>query len=320
AKSGLRARLPKWIRLVSGPGCPVCVTSISDLDKAIILSQRDDVIIATYGDMIRVPGSCSSLQVERAKGNQIKVVYSSHDALRLAYEHKDKKIIFLGIGFETTAPTIASTVLRAKEEKIKNFFLLSLHKLVPPALQALLTSKELEIDGFILPGHVSAIIGADVYRFISTKYKIPGVIAGFEINDILQAIVMLVKQVVEARAEVEIGYRRVVTDQGNIIAKKKMALVFRIKDANWRGIGIIPDSGLSLNDEYAEFDVDKQFEVKETNLGQAESDCICGNILRGVKTPLDCPLFSSTCVPDSPVGPCMVSSEGTCAAYYFQRT
>lgn len=316
AKNGIKSKLPQWIKLVSGPGCPVCVTSSFDIDSAISLSQQKDVVIATYGDMIRVPGSSSSLQTERSKGYQIKVVYSSYDALQFALEYPDKKIIFLGIGFETTAPTIASTLMMAKQKKVGNFFVLSLHKLVPPALRLLLDTNEIEINGFILPGHVSAIIGAEVYKFIVDEYKTPGVIAGFEVNDILQAIYLLSKQVSEGCPEVEIGYRRVVTPEGNLQAINKMKSVFRVGDAHWRGIGIIKDSGLYLNDEYEDFDAERRFEIPVINREDSISGCICGEILRGLKNPLDCPLFSKSCTPDSPVGPCMVSSEGTCAAYH----
>jgi hydrogenase expression/formation protein HypD len=312
---GIKDILPDNINLISGPGCPVCVTPKLYIDKAIALSGIPGVILATFGDMMKVPGSDSSLAEEKAKGRLIKVVYSVLDALEIARKNKDKNIVFLGIGFETTSPTVAASVVSAKKEKLKNFFVLSGHKVMVPAMEALVKDKDVKIDGFLCPAHVSTIIGVKPYRVIADRYRIPCVIAGFEPVDILQGIFMLVKQVKSGNIKVENQYKRVARNTGN---KKAMALlrkVFSIKDSEWRGIGRIKDSGLYLNKTYAGFDADGSFALPSVRI-RPDSGCICGSILKGIKTPIECRLFGNKCTPERPQGACMVSSEGACAAYY----
>jgi len=312
---GIRDLLPDELQLLSGPGCPVCVTPNLYLDKAIIYSSKNNVIITTFGDMLRVPGSKSSLAQESSRGAQIKVVYSSLESLRIAEENPEKEIIFLAVGFETTAPTIAASILMAEERELSNYFVLCAHKLIPPAMQALAEMGELRVDGFLCPGHVSTIIGSEVYQFLCQDYGIPCVVAGFEPLDVLQTIYLLLSQIKAGRAEVENEYRRVVSPQGNLRALELMQKVFEITDSPWRGLGKIKNSGLRIRDTYARFDIERKWPLKieeETS----NPGCICGEILRGLNTPLDCPLFGKICHPDHPVGPCMVSQEGTCAAYY----
>ncbi len=311
---GIRGLLPEHIRLLSGPGCPVCVTPNIDIDLAIALSRQKDVIIVTFGDMMKVPGSTSSLQKEKAEGRDIRIVYSSLDALKIAKEHPEKKVVFLAIGFETTSPTIAVAIIRTKEEKIRNLFFLNSQKRVPPALRALLQSKQLRIDGFILPGHVSTIIGTKPYQFISKEFGRPAVITGFEPLDILQGISMLIEQIEADRAQIEIQYRRVVHEEGNPIALSKIYEVFEEDEGNWRGIGLIPDSGYRFKESYNEMDV-RNFDV-EVEPSKEHPECLCGEVLQGIKTPLECRLFKEVCHPENPIGPCMVSIEGTCHTYF----
>ncbi len=313
---GIRQVLPKTIEMVSGPGCPVCVTANADLDKAIALSQVPRVIIATFGDMLKVPGSHSSLQKEKADGAEIRIVYSTMDALQIAEDNPDKSVIFLGIGFETTAPTIAASILQAEERRIKNYYILSMHKLCPPVIQALLNSGEVKLHGLICPGHVSAVIGSHPWEFIARDYDIPCVVSGFEPLDILQCIDMLVAQVENGESKVEIAYRRGVRPEGNREALKIIEQVFEPCPAEWRGIGEVPDSGLKLRKEYQSFDTELAFDIAPDPAYEPVG-CICGDILRGVKTPADCKLFGKACTPEYPVGPCMVSSEGSCSAYYL---
>jgi len=313
---GIRQILPRTIEMVSGPGCPVCVTANADLDKAIALSQLPEVIIATFGDMIKVPGSRSSLQKEKANGAEIRIVYSTMDALQIAEDNPDKSMIFLGIGFETTAPTIAASILQAEERGIKNYYVLSMHKLCPPAIQALLDSGEVKLHGLICPGHVSTIIGSYPWEFIARDYGIPCVVSGFEPLDILQCVDMLVAQVEKGESKVEIAYRRGVRPEGNQQALKVMEQVFEPCPAQWRGIGEVPDSGLKLRKEYQHFDAELVFAL-DPGPTYEPIGCICGDILRGVKTPADCKLFGKACTPEYPVGPCMVSSEGSCSGYYL---
>jgi hydrogenase expression/formation protein HypD len=314
-KHGLRQLLPDNIEMLSGPGCPVCVTASADLDKAIALAELPDVIITSFGDMVRVPGSHASLQQAKAGGADIRIVYSTQDALAIARVNPNKSVIFIGIGFETTAPTVAASILQARQEKINNYYILSFHKVCPPIMKAILDLGEVSLNGIICPGHVSAIIGSYPYRFIPDEYGIACVVSGFEPLDILLTVDMLVDQIESGKPGIEIAYRRGVKPEGNVAAIRLMETVFETGDANWRGIGNVPSSGLQLRPEYAEFDAEKRFEI---NPGPAiePKGCICGSILRGVSNPRDCALFRSTCTPEHPVGPCMVSAEGSCATYY----
>jgi len=313
-RNGIRKILPSNINLISGPGCPVCVTPISYIDEIIALSREVDFIITTFGDMIRVPGSTSTLEKAKTDGADIRIVYSTLDALKIAQDNSSKEVVFMGVGFETTSPTIASAVLKAQKDEINNFSVLSVAKIMPPAMKALLEGKEVNIDGFICPGHVSAIIGSRPYNFITTQYKVPCVICGFEPLDILQSIYMLVKQIEDGRAEVEIQYERAVKPEGNKIALDKIDEVFKLVDSNWRGIGNIPLSGLEIKDKYEQFNARKfEVEIEETKESRG---CRCGEVLRGVIIPPECPLFKKICTPEDPKGACMVSTEGTCAAYY----
>jgi len=311
---GIRQVLPSTIEMVSGPGCPICVTANADLDKAMALAQIPNVIITTFGDMLKVPGSYSSLQKVKADGADVRVVYSTVDALNLAEENPDKSVIFLGIGFETTAPTVAASVLQAMEKGIKNYYVFSMHKLCPPVIRAILDSGEVKLGGLVCPGHVSTIIGSHPWEF--RDYGIPCVISGFEPLDILQCVHMLVAQVENKKSEVEIAYRRGVHPMGNQQALKLMEQVFEPCPAQWRGMGEIAGSGLKLRKEYQQYDAELAFEF-DAGQPREPKGCICGDILRGVKTPSDCSLFGKACTPQNPVGPCMVSSEGSCSAYYL---
>jgi len=313
---GIRQVLPKTIEMVSGPGCPVCVTANADLDKAIALSQIPEVIIATFGDMVKVPGSHSSLQRVKANGADVRVVYSTTNALEIAKENPAESVIFLGIGFETTAPTIAASILQAEKRGIKNYYILSMHKLCPPVIRALLDSGEVKLHGLICPGHVSAVIGSHPWEFIARDYGIPCVVSGFEPLDILQCVDMLVAQVENGESKVEIAYRRGVRPEGNREALKLIEQVFDPCPAEWRGIGEVPDSGLKLRKKYQHFDAELAFDI-DPGPAYEPAGCICGDILRGVKPPADCKLFGKACTPEYPVGPCMVSSEGSCSAYYL---
>ena len=312
---GIKSLLPDNIELISGPGCPVCVTPISDIDKAIEISKIKGVILVTFGDILKVPGSFSSLYKEKAKGANIRVIISPLDAVKIAEENKDKRIVFFTIGFETTSPAIAIAVKEARKRKLKNFFILSSQKLIPPAIKALLSSKKIKIDGFILPGHVSTIIGVKPYLFIANNFKIPSVITGFEGLDILEGIYMLLKQKKEGKIAVEIQYKRAVKEEGNKLALNVMMEVFDIVDSKWRGLGTIPRSGLDLKDKFSDMNALNIFNIP-SYYKEDQKKCICGEILQGLKKPLDCPLFKKICTPDNPFGPCMVSSEGVCSVYY----
>lgn len=312
SRSGLRSLLSPAVDLLSGPGCPVCVTSEMDIARAIALAELPDVILATFGDMMKVPGPQGTLMDAQSRGARVKVVYSPLEAVKLARENPGDKVVFLGVGFETTAPTVAASLLVAREEGLGNFYVLSLHKTVPPALRALVEQDDFRVEGFILPGHVSAIIGTRPYRFLAEEYRIPCVIAGFEPADVLRAIHLLMTM---ERPEVEVEYSRAVKPEGNPKAKEIMEAVFQPCGAEWRGLGFIEDSGLRLRDEFERHDASLwEVEVPEA---PGERGCRCGDVLCGRIRPTDCPLFGRTCTPESPVGPCMVSSEGTCASYYL---
>ncbi len=313
---GIRQLLPPTIEMVSGPGCPICVTANADLDRAIALSQIPGVIITTFGDMLKVPGSRSSLEKAKAEGAEVQTVYSTMDALDIAQANPDKSVVFLGIGFETTAPTIAASILQAEERGIRNYYALSLHKVCPPVIRALLDSGEVELQGLVCPGHVSAVIGSKPWEFIAQEYGISCVISGFEPLDILQCVEMLVEQVEKGQSRVEIAYKRGVKPEGNPMALKLMERVFEPAPARWRGMGEIAGSGLKIKGEYKRFDAEVKFDIK-TEPAVEHKGCICGEILRGVKTPADCKLFAKACTPENPIGPCMVSAEGSCSAYYL---
>lgn len=314
-RSGIRDLLPSTITLLSGPGCPVCVTATEEIDRFIKLSRQKDTIVTTFGDLMRVPGSSSSLQKERADGADIRMVYSTSDALDIARRNPSATVAFLAVGFETTSPTIAAAVKQAKIEKINNFCIISAHKIIPPAIAALLAGGDLAIDGFICPGHVSVIIGADAYRPVVETYHIPCVVAGFEPVDILQTIYMLVSQIEAGEPRVEIQYRRAVNFAGNQKALDLLQEVFETCDAPWRGLGTIPQSGLRLRNDYRALDAEQRFDLTVPK-AKDHPGCSCGDILRGIKIPPECALYRKVCTPANPCGPCMVSTEGTCAAYY----
>lgn len=331
---GLKNLLPQNLRLLSGPGCPVCVTSTGYIDTAIAMAQgtysaspaKKAIIIVTFGDMMKVPGSSSSLEKERAKGASVVVVYSTLDALRLAEKHPEKQIVFLGVGFETTAPTIAASIIEAERRGMKNYFVLTAHKVMPPVMKALLYDKELNLDGFLCPAHVSTIIGSRPYEFIAKDFHIPCVIAGFEPLDILQGLYMLLEQILQKQARVKIQYSRVANAEGNPTALALLDKIFEPCTVEWRGLGYIPESGLKLRKKYERFDAFMLIQNKSETCGEQSRTmqnpkseihgCICGDVLRGVKMPSECKLFKKTCNPEHPIGACMVSSEGTCAAWY----
>jgi hydrogenase expression/formation protein HypD len=329
---GIPTLLPPTVELRSGPGCPVCVTSAGDLDRAIALAQVEDVILTTLGDMIRVPGSPPApagppprraerseggrtLAQAKAEGADVRVVYSPLDALRIARENPARPVIFLGVGFETTAPMVASAVLAAEAEGLTNFYAFSTHKLTPPATRAILDAGEVALDGIIGPGHVTTVIGADAWRFLPDDYSIPVAISGFEPLDILRAVLALVEMVEDGRHDVANAYTRSVRLEGNPAAQQAMARVFEVADAQWRGFGTVPASGLQIREEYACFDAARAFPA-EVAPAREPPGCRCGEVLRGVLLPLECALFGKACTPQNPIGPCMVSAEGACAAYY----
>jgi len=314
-KFGLRQMLPPTVRLRSGPGCPVCVTSATDLDRAIALAEVPEAILATFGDMVRVPGSRGSLQEARARGADVRVVYSALDALEMARQNPERPVIFLGVGFETTAPTVAAVVLQAEAVGLANFYLFSVHKLTPPATRAILNAGEVRLSGVIGPGHVTTIIGTRAWRFLPEDYGVPCAVAGFEPLDVLSAVAMLVEMAEESRPGVGNAYGRSVKAEGNPVALEVMGRVFQVSTAEWRGFGPIAESGLSLRPEYAHRDAALAFRV-EVPPAEEPKGCRCGEVLRGVVEPPECPLFRRVCSPRTPVGPCMVSAEGACAAHY----
>ena len=315
-KYGIPSLLPGNITLISGPGCPVCVTETGYIDRALAMAEQKDVIICTYGDLLRVPGSYKSLQETRSghEGNDIRIVYSTLDALKIASDNPGKKIVFLGIGFETTSPASAAAVLEAENKDIDNFYIYSSHKIMQPAMEVL-AEGEAKISAYLCPGHVSVITGTDIYNRIASEFSIPCVVSGFEPADILNAVLYILKQISEGRSEVEIAYKRAVSKTGNKKAQSLLSEVFKLNDSEWRGIGIIPKSGLKLKEKYSHRDAETMIPV-EVDPPVERKGCICGEILKGIKTPPDCPLFSSHCTPSTPVGACMVSSEGSCAAWY----
>ncbi len=315
ARHGIRQLLPPTVEMLSGPGCPVCVTANADLDKAIALAGAPDLILTTFGDMIKVPASRSSLQQAKAEGADVRIVYSTQDALEIAAANPSKSVVFIGIGFETTAPTVAASVVQAEQRRLTNYYVLSQHKICPPIIKAVLDSGEVKLDGIVCPGHVSAIIGSVPYEFIPRDYGIGCVVSGFEPLDILQCVEMLVDQVESGQPIVEIAYQRGVRETGNSTALELLYRVFELCEGNWRGVGTVPGSGLKLRPEYESFDAERAFDISPGEPVEPQG-CICGDILRGVSTPLECSLFRSVCNPEHPVGPCMVSSEGSCAAYY----
>lgn len=315
ARNGLKQLLPPEINLISGPGCPVCVTPINEIDNIIEILKDYDVSIFSFGDMIKVPGSSSSLAYEKSIGKDVVICYSPLYALEFAENNPDKNVIFIAIGFETTAPLSSVIVKRASDKKLRNFFIDCIHKIIPPALEVLLKDKEVRIDGLLLPGHVSAIIGSKPYSFVAEGYKIPGVISGFDPVGILQAIKMILIQIAQKKPKIEIEYKSVVKEEGNTVAVKQIHEVFQIQDSMWRGLGNIPKSGLKLKPDFSEFDAKLKFPTKKLNSMEPKG-CECGNVLKGIKKPDECKLFAKSCTPDNPIGACMVSSEGTCAAYY----
>ena len=315
ARNGIRDLMPEGLRLASGPGCPVCVTCNRDIDTVIALARIPNVTITTFGDMTRVPGSTSSLLAEQAAGRSVEIVYSPLDALAFAKAHPEREVVFVGVGFETTTPLVAMAIKRAKAMGLSNFSVFAAHKNMPGALELLVSDPTLELDALILPGHVSTIIGAEPYRFLAEKYGIPGVITGFEPVDVLQGIAMLVRQLHEGRAEIEIAYARGVMPEGNPVALAAIDEVFETCTATWRGLGDIPGSGYRIRDEFANFDAVRRFEP-DVEPTRDPKGCRCGDVLRARIAPNECPLFRTVCTPENPVGPCMVSSEGSCAAYY----
>ena len=316
-RAGIRQMLPDTVELVSGPGCPVCVTPDEYMDKAIAYARREDVIITTFGDMLKVPGTESSLSEAKAAGADIRIVYSPLDSLQVAKENPDKKVIFLAVGFETTAPTAAATVLAAEQAGLQNLYMLSAQKLVPPALRLLIDDPEVLVDGFILPGHVSVVTGTEVFRFLETEYHIPGVVTGFEPLQILRSLYRLTKQVAEGVAKIENEYGSVVKPEGNPTSLAVTEKVYEPVTAKWRGIGEIPASGLKMRETYKAYDIEEVLPLPAGQLpAPKKTGCRCGEVLKGIVTPHDCPLFGKACVPTHAIGPCMVSVEGVCAAWY----
>jgi hydrogenase expression/formation protein HypD len=317
ARSGLKALLPPTVTLISGPGCPVCVTPQTQIDRFITLGRDPNVILASFGDMLRVPGSHTTLEAERAAGVDVRIVYSPLDAVIVAQEHPKKRIIFFGVGFETTAPAVALAIREAATQQVMNFAVLVAHKLIPPAMEALAADPAVALDGFLCPGHVSAVIGSAAYEPFVERYHIPCAIAGFEPLDILQALVMLVRQATADEARVEVPYQRVVPREGNPVARACVEEVFSVCDTPWRGLGVIPDSGLALRTEYASFDAERDLTPLPNE--EISTACECGAILAGRQSPPECRAFASACTPERPLGPCMVSAEGACAAAYRYR-
>lgn len=322
-QSGLRSLLPKKLHHISGPGCPVCVTHENEVETFLNLAHLDNCILATFGDLIRVPNATgiSLRNINFGSNSRLEIVYSPQDALVLAQQNPDKEVIFLGIGFETTAPIIAATILEAKAQSIKNFTVYSMHKRVSPALHALLTEENTSqedipsVDIFLLPGHVACITGVDYFNFIAEQYKKPAVVSGFESLDMAYALNLCLEQLINNKPSVQNAYTRVVKQEGNPKAMALLDSVFEVQDAHWRGLGLIEQSGLELREEYKDFDTLKRFSLS-VQVSTKPSACRCGSVLKGHIQPPKCPLFAKACTPQKPLGPCMVSTEGACASYY----
>jgi hydrogenase expression/formation protein HypD len=317
-KFGVDELLPKDITLIHGPGCPVCVTPLELIDKAIEIASRPEVLFCSFGDMLRVPGTNKDLLSVKAYGGDVRIVYSPLDAVKLAQQNPDKQVVFFAVGFETTAPANAMAVYQARRLGVSNFSILVSHVLVPPAIETILSSPTNRVQGFLAAGHVCTVMGYTEYEPIAQKYRVPIVVTGFEPLDILQGVYLCVKQLEEGRAEVENQYTRSVRREGNQPAQQLIREVFQIVHRNWRGIGEIPHSGLGLRDEYAEFDAERRFDITSHRV-EEPSECLSGLVLQGVKKPHECPAFGTRCTPEHPLGATMVSSEGACAAYYRYR-
>lgn len=314
-KYGIDQLIPKKIELIHGPGCPVCVTPLQQIDKAIALASRDDVIFTSFGDMLRVPGSSKDLLSVKAEGGDVRIVYSPLDAVELARSVPQRQVVFFAVGFETTAPTNAMAVWQASQLGLTNFSVLVSHVLVPPAMIALLESETSRVQGYLAAGHVCTVMGTDAYEPIAQKYGVPIVATGFEPTDVMEGLLLLVLQLEQGRSEVENQYARSVKREGNRPAQNLIDQVFRVTDRNWRGIGAIPESGLTLRDSFARFDAEKRFELQQIETKEPP-ECRSGSVLQGLIKPYDCPAFGRTCSPQHPLGATMVSSEGACAAYY----
>lgn len=317
-KFGIDELLPKHITLIHGPGCPVCVTPLEMIDKALEIAARPKVIFTSFGDMLRVPGSTTDLLSVKAQGGDVRIIYSPLDAVKLAEQNPTREVVFFGVGFETTAPATAMAVFQAARKDLKNFSLLISHVLVPPAIEALMSSSDCRVQAFLAAGHVCTVMGYEDYPPLAAKFRVPMVVTGFEPLDILHGILMVVQQLEAGRAEVENQYARSVRREGNQYARELIKSVFKVVPRKWRGVGEIPHSGLRLADTYAVFDAERRFGVTDRNVDEPE-DCIAGLILRGLKKPPECPAFGGKCTPEHPLGATMVSSEGACAAYYRYR-
>lgn len=317
-KFGIDELLPKPITLIHGPGCPVCVTPLEVIDQALDIAARPGVIFTSFGDMLRVPGSTTDLLTVKARGGDVRIVYSPLDAVKLAAQHPDREVVFFGVGFETTAPATAMAVYQAAQQELKNFSLLISHVLVPPAIEALMASPECRVQGFLAAGHVCTVMGYEEYFPLAAKHRVPIVVTGFEPLDILQGILMVVRQLEEGRAEVENQYARAVRREGNRPAQELVRKVFRVVPRKWRGVGEIPASGLGLAEEFAAFDAARRFGLAERTVPEP-AECIAGLVLQGLKKPHECAAFGTRCTPEHPLGATMVSSEGACAAYYRYR-
>ena len=317
-KFGIDELLPEHITLIHGPGCPVCVTPLEIIEKALDIAARPNVIFTSFGDMLRVPGSTTDLLSVKARGGDVRIVYSPLDAVKIAEQNPGREVVFFGVGFETTAPATAMAVYQAARKGLKNFSMLVSHVLVPPAMEALLSSPDCKIQGFLAAGHVCTVMGFEEYFPVAAKYHVPIVVTGFEPLDILQGVLMVVQQLESGRAEVENQYARSVRREGNPSAQKLIREVFRVIPRKWRGVGEIPQSGLGLNEAYAAFDAEKKFGVAEHHV-EEPAECISGLVLQGLKKPQECSAFGTKCTPEHPLGATMVSSEGACAAYYRYR-